>query len=217
MTRRLVQGGQQSRATLARCLVLWCFAASVLLAGCSTTIRPSPSTSPPAAPFAPAPRARVVTASWYGAKLSGRRTSSGESFNPNELTAASRSLPIGSRVKVTNVSNGRAVVVRINDRGPFVKGRSIDLSHAAAQHIGLTRKGVGRVQIARADNTSERQPPSAAVSHASYAAMAAWPASGSRSASSHSRSRARRRHGNSRRWIVSNPVGGWILSALPHF
>jgi rare lipoprotein A len=137
-------------------------------------------------------------------------------FNPNELTAASRSLPIGSRVRVTNVSSGRAVVVRINDRGPFVKGRSIDLSHAAAQHIGLTRKGVGRVQIARAEGSAARPP--ATVSRVSYAAMAApWSASRLRARSSPARSHARRQHRNSGRRIVSNPIGVWMLSALPHF
>ena len=178
--------------------------------------RPLPAPAPAVAPFSGAPPAHVVTASWYGAELSGRRTSSGEVFNPNELTAASRSLPIGSRVKVTNVSNGRAVVVRINDRGPFVKGRSIDLSHAAAQRIGLTRKGVGRVQIARTHDGSE-QPPTG-VSRVSYTAMAPpWSPSRWRTSSLRSLSHARRRQRNSQRRIVSNPIGDWILSALPHF
>lgn len=91
----------------------------------------------------------VVTASWYGPGFSGRRTSSGERFDPNQLTAASPTLPLGSVVHVTNVSNGRSVNVRINDRGPFVRGRSLDLSHRAAQKIGLTAKGVGRVKVTR--------------------------------------------------------------------
>ena len=91
----------------------------------------------------------VVTASWYGPGFSGRRTSSGERFDPNQLTAASRTLPLGSVVRVTNVSNGRSVNVRINDRGPFVRGRSLDLSHGAAQKIGLTARGVGRVKVTR--------------------------------------------------------------------
>ena len=91
----------------------------------------------------------VVTASWYGPGFSGHRTSSGERFNPNRLTAASPTLPLGSVVHVTNLSNGRSVNVRINDRGPFVRGRSLDLSHRAAQKIGLTAKGVGRVKVMR--------------------------------------------------------------------
>jgi len=91
----------------------------------------------------------VVAASWYGPGFAGRRTSSGERFNPNQLTAASRTLPLGSVVHVTNLSNGRSVNVRINDRGPFVRGRSLDLSHRAAQKIGLTAEGVGRVKVTR--------------------------------------------------------------------
>jgi hypothetical protein len=91
----------------------------------------------------------VATASWYGPGLSGHRTSSGERFDPNRLTAASPTLPLGSVVHVTNLSNGRSVNVRINDRGPFVRGRSLDLSHRAAQQIGLTAKGVGRVKVTR--------------------------------------------------------------------
>jgi len=91
----------------------------------------------------------VVTASWYGPGFAGRPTSSGERFDPNQLTAASKTLPLGSVVHVTNVSNGRSVNVRINDRGPFVRGRSLDLSHRAAQKIGLTAKGVGRVKVTR--------------------------------------------------------------------
>jgi rare lipoprotein A len=77
----------------------------------------------------------------------GHVTSDGETYNPNELTAASKTLPIGSRVRVTNPENGRSVVVRINDRGPYVKGRSLDLSRDAAQQIGLTAEGVGRVRV----------------------------------------------------------------------
>jgi hypothetical protein len=91
----------------------------------------------------------VVTASWYGPGFAGHRTSSGERFDPNQLTAASKTLPLGSVVHVTNVTNGRSVNVRINDRGPFVRGRSLDLSHRAAQKIGLTAKGVGRVKVTR--------------------------------------------------------------------
>ncbi len=86
-------------------------------------------------------------ASWYGGKFHGRRTASGEIFNQNALTAAHRYLPFGTRVKVTNVNNGRSVIVKINDRGPFVKGRVIELSAAAARSIGLINVGVAPVQI----------------------------------------------------------------------
>lgn len=86
-------------------------------------------------------------ASWYGPGFHGKRTASGEPFNTHAMTAAHRSLPFGSRVKVTNERTGRSVVVRINDRGPFVGGRIIDLSKASAQALGIS--GVGRVTITR--------------------------------------------------------------------
>ncbi|MBW4331237.1 septal ring lytic transglycosylase RlpA family protein [Stakelama sp. CBK3Z-3] len=86
-------------------------------------------------------------ASHYGPGLEGNPTASGEAFNPRRLTAAHRTLPLGSRVRVINPTNGRSVVVRINDRGPFVKGRVIDLSTAAARRIGLMKQGVGRVEL----------------------------------------------------------------------
>jgi rare lipoprotein A len=86
-------------------------------------------------------------ASWYGPGFHGRRTASGERFNSRALTAAHRSLPFGSRVRVTNERTGRSVVVRINDRGPFVGGRVIDLSKAAAQAVGIS--GVGKVKLSR--------------------------------------------------------------------
>ena len=76
-----------------------------------------------------------------------KRQSSGEPYNPNALTAASRNLPMGSTVKVTNPETGRSVKVRINDRGPFVHGRSLDLSKSAAEKIGITHKGVARVKV----------------------------------------------------------------------
>jgi rare lipoprotein A len=86
-------------------------------------------------------------ASWYGPGFHGAQTASGEYFNQNDLTAAHRSLPFGTKVRVTNVHNGRSVVVRINDRGPFTGGRVIDLSAAAAQAIGMISSGVASVQV----------------------------------------------------------------------
>lgn len=77
----------------------------------------------------------------------GSRTASGEKFNPNELTAAHPTLPFGTKVRVTNVSTGKSVTVRVNDRGPFVRGRVIDVSHAAAQTIGMTGQGVAKVKL----------------------------------------------------------------------
>ena len=84
-------------------------------------------------------------ASYY---KSGRLTANGERFNPNGYTAAHRSLKFGTRVRVTNLRNGRSVIVRINDRGPFVGGRIIDLAYGAAKAVGLHNSGVARVQVA---------------------------------------------------------------------
>jgi rare lipoprotein A len=87
-------------------------------------------------------------ASYYGRELAGNRTASGERFNPRALTAAHRTLPLGSKLKVTNKSNGRSVIVRINDRGPFAKSRLIDISYAAAEEIAMVRAGKARVTLA---------------------------------------------------------------------
>ncbi|MEM9264064.1 MAG: septal ring lytic transglycosylase RlpA family protein [Cyanobacteria bacterium P01_F01_bin.13] len=107
------------------------------------------------APPPPAPPQRVAAvrsshsgmASWYGPGFHGRQSASGESFNQYAMTAAHRTLPFGTEVRVTNLNNGRQVVVRINDRGPFSHGRIIDLSAGAARVIGLQAAGVGPVQI----------------------------------------------------------------------
>ena len=86
-------------------------------------------------------------ASWYGGSHHGKRTASGETYDMNGLTAAHRTLPFGTWVSVTNLDNGRSVEVRINDRGPFVRGRVIDLSYAAAQRLGAVGPGVIHVRV----------------------------------------------------------------------
>jgi len=86
-------------------------------------------------------------ASWYGSRHHGKRTASGEVFNQNKFTAAHRTLPWGSRVKVTNLTNGKSVEVRINDRGPFTKDRIIDVSRAAARSLGMVEQGITTVRI----------------------------------------------------------------------
>jgi rare lipoprotein A len=88
-------------------------------------------------------------ASYYGHELAGNRTASGERFNPNGLTAAHRTLPLGTRLRVTNVANGRSVIVRINDRGPFVGSRLIDVSLGAAREINMVRSGKAQVRLER--------------------------------------------------------------------
>jgi len=86
-------------------------------------------------------------ASWYGPGFAGRRTASGEIFDPGQLTAAHRTLPFGTVLRVTNLANGRSVQVRINDRGPFKPDRVLDLSRAAAEEIGMIRSGLARVRV----------------------------------------------------------------------
>ncbi|MFD2239225.1 septal ring lytic transglycosylase RlpA family protein [Aureimonas populi] len=86
-------------------------------------------------------------ASWYGPGFHGRKTANGERFDMNGLTAAHRSLPFGTKVRVTNRNNGRTVTVRINDRGPFHGNRVIDLSRAAASRLGIVSSGVGSVRL----------------------------------------------------------------------
>ncbi len=89
----------------------------------------------------------VGLASWYGVPYHGRRTSSGEVYDMYQLTAAHREIPLGSWVEVTNLTNGRSLAVRINDRGPFVEGRIIDLSYASASLLGVTGPGLARVRV----------------------------------------------------------------------
>jgi rare lipoprotein A len=89
----------------------------------------------------------VGLASYYAAKFHGRRTASGEKFNSKMLTAAHLTLPFGTQLKVTNLQNMKSVIVRVNDRGPHVRGRIVDLSRAAAQAIGLTQTGTARVVL----------------------------------------------------------------------
>jgi rare lipoprotein A len=89
----------------------------------------------------------VGVASWYGKPYHGRRTASGEVYNMYQMTAAHPSLPFGTRVVVTNLENGRSAIVRINDRGPFVHGRVIDLSRKAASQLGFLGQGVTRVGV----------------------------------------------------------------------
>lgn len=93
-------------------------------------------------------------ASWYGRQFHGKKTASGDIFDPNALTAAHRSLPMNCYIKVTNKSNGKSVIVKVNDRGPFSSNRVVDLSYAAAKQIGIVNSGTGNVVIERVANPS---------------------------------------------------------------
>jgi rare lipoprotein A len=106
------------------------------------------------------PAYQVGTASWYGDYFQGKQTASGEPYNMNDLTAAHPSLPLGTFVKVTNLRNGKAVVVRINDRGPVVDGRIIDVSYNAAQALGFKERGLQKVRldISRAQTVAKLEP-----------------------------------------------------------
>jgi len=95
----------------------------------------------------PAGTSEYGLASYYGGEFHGRKTASGEAYDQGKLTCAHRDLPFGTRVKVTNVENKKSVIVRVNDRGPWVSGRVIDLSYAAAKEIGMIQKGVVKVKI----------------------------------------------------------------------
>ena len=96
---------------------------------------------------APPEKVQLGNASWYGAKFEGKQTASGSAYDAAEITAAHRSLPMGSRVRVTNLANEKSVEVEINDRGPYIAGRIIDLSRAAARAIGMLEDGLTRVRI----------------------------------------------------------------------
>jgi len=112
----------------------------LLVAGCAT--KKGPTTEP----TRKGDEQRGL-ASWYGKKYHGRPTASGERFNMNKVSAAHRTLPLGSVVKVTNLDNGRVLKVRINDRGPFVDGRIIDLSYKAAKKLDMVKTGVVPVKL----------------------------------------------------------------------
>lgn len=107
-----------------------------------TSCPASASTTVPAAP-----RHVIGQASWYGAQFANRPTASGALFDPEKLTAAHKKLPLGTKVVVTNLHNGRSVLVTINDRGPYWGNREIDLSYRAARVIGMVQRGVARVKI----------------------------------------------------------------------
>lgn len=126
-------------------------AVAMLAAGCIKA--PAPQTQP-------TPEQLRGVASWYGQEFAGRTTANGEIFDPWGMTAAHRTLPFGTVVDVTNARNGQSVRVRINDRGPYINDRIIDVSYAAAAKIGLVEPGIGEVQLAIVKiGRGDREPP----------------------------------------------------------
>jgi rare lipoprotein A (peptidoglycan hydrolase) len=188
---------QTSKALLSRMpharTYAWLLLVAALAAGCSTQ---------PARPLSAVPQAsptrsgHLTLASWYGPGFNGQRTSSGQIFQENKLTAASRTLPLGSETRVTNLNNGKSVVVRINDRGPYVHGRGIDLSEGAAREIGLTRKGVARVRLTSLDEP----PPTIRGEHRSWSRRVRV------RRRTHHRARSRALYGSRSRPIGANPA-----------
>ena len=116
---------------------------AAILSACTSRL---PPLQPPPSP-APGPYVEVGKASWYGPWHHGRRTASGERFDMHSMTAAHRTLPLGTIVRVTNLETHRAVRVRINDRGPYAEDRIIDLSAAAARSLGIKAQGVAQVRV----------------------------------------------------------------------
>jgi len=147
---RKIRGLDAARRTTGAIDTIYWVAGVLLVASCARLHREPARQVPP--PQAPSPEAstepgQLIVASWYGPGFHGGRTANGERFNQNDLTAAHRSLPFGSRIHLTNPANGRSVIVRVNDRGPHRRGRTIDLSRAAARRLGIENRGTARVKM----------------------------------------------------------------------
>lgn len=144
-----VISGNQWRSCIPRVLMT----GVLVLAGCNSkpssqqaAQAPAPPEQKPAEPATPK-HEEVGQASWYGSEFQGKETANGETFKQNKDTAASPSLPLGSQAEVTNLENGKKVEVKINDRGPYAKGRAIDLSKAAAEKLDIKKQGTAPVRI----------------------------------------------------------------------
>jgi rare lipoprotein A (peptidoglycan hydrolase) len=174
------------------------------------------------------PSARTEIASWYGPGFEGHRTSSGERFNEYAMTAASTTLPLGSYARVTNPNNGRSVVVRINDRGPYVRGRSIDLSKGAAERLGISRRGVAPVEVGSLGSAPRMMlaplpeirtlpAPHREISRYRFhkwRRARAWELRRRRHIVRRVRSRSYQRYHRARPRMVWNPVGAWVVGAF---
>jgi rare lipoprotein A (peptidoglycan hydrolase) len=138
----------------------------------SSLALPTVSRSPAYAVQDPPPFRQITRASWYGDEFLGRRTAGGQVFDPRKLTAAHRTLDLGTKVRVTDMRTGRSVVVEINDRGPYLPGRGIDLSYGAARALGIVRQGVAQVRIELVER--EERPASPPVGTLTGGPTLAW-------------------------------------------
>jgi rare lipoprotein A (peptidoglycan hydrolase) len=215
ISRSLAKAEQHARAGALAVVML-------AIAGCaSQNLAPSPASYSYGSRERP-PRTEI--ASWYGPGFQGHRTSSGERFNEYAMTAASTTLPLGSYARVTNPDNGRSVVVRINDRGPYVRGRSIDLSKGAAERLGVRRRGVARVEVGSLGSAPRMMlapPPEIRTPPARHREISRHRFHKRRRARArelrrrrHIRSRSYRRYHRARPRMVWNPVGAWIVGAF---
>jgi rare lipoprotein A len=152
-------------------LVTAALAGGVDIASAQTGPGPAPSVAAPAAPaVAPAampvapPVVKATTSvesgkiAWYGKKFAGHRTASGEAYNPDAMTMAHKTLPFGTRVKVTNLANKKSVTLRVNDRGPTQPNRIVDVSRTAAQRLGFVRAGLTEVKLEVIEAAKPRAP-----------------------------------------------------------
>jgi rare lipoprotein A len=130
-----------------RKLVMGCVLAGILAPSPKSDARPPAFLGPSPVIFQAMPKSEVGVASWYGSERQGKATASGEPFDMNRLTAAHRKLPLGTTVRVTNLLNLKSVVLRVNDRGPGIDGRLIDVSWAAAKRLGFVNAGLTLVEV----------------------------------------------------------------------
>ncbi|MBL7179546.1 MAG: septal ring lytic transglycosylase RlpA family protein [Desulfobacterales bacterium] len=158
---------EKGRLPVIPCLIAVCGLLLLLVFGCAT---PGPPPTPPGHPkpyrigtnwYQPLPHARDFRqrgkASWYGSDFHGRQTASGEIYDMYAMTAAHKTLPLGTYVRVNNLDNNKTIDVRVNDRGPFVRGRIIDLSYTAAQKIGVVGPGTAPVEIVALGTAAKTQ------------------------------------------------------------
>jgi rare lipoprotein A len=144
------------RNTLGATMVALCVSAVCAQTGAAAAPASAPAAA--AAPATPAATTSSGKLAWYGKKFAGRKTASGEAFNPEALTMAHKTLPFGTRVKITNPTNDKSVTVRVNDRGPTQDDRVGDVSAAAARKLGMVRSGVIDAELAVVGTAKARKP-----------------------------------------------------------